>query len=105
MRVESVWLPLSSIHCPSGRFTAMPTRSASGSLAKAMSASISLAKSTAIFMAACSSGLGEGVVGKLPSGVACASTTCMLSKPSCFSMRGIRVMPVPCSGVYTIFRP
>ena len=99
-----VWLPSIRTHSPLLSLQAIPTRSASGSLAITMSASILLANLMASSKASAFSGLGLTTVGKLPSFTICSGTQCTFSNPHNFNDWGINIMPVPCIGVYTIFK-
>ena len=93
--IRQVWLPLISTHSPLSSLQAIPTRSASGSLAITKSASISLARFTAIVNASAFSGFGETTVGKLPSLIICSGTVYTFSNPHIFNARGISFIPVP----------
>ena len=81
---------------PSG--TAMPSRSASGSVAITTSALTFAPSSRAILRAAASSGLGKATVGKSPSGSRCSGTV-TTDKPRSPMTRSKCRAPVPCRGV------
>ena len=76
-------------------FTAIPTRSASGSVARTNCAPISFAFSIARFNADGSSGFGDFTVGKFPSIIFCSSTEIILVKPNLFNAFGTRLTPLP----------
>ena len=76
-----------------------PTRSASGSLAITISASIFFANAIAIESASAFSGFGDTTVGKLPSFTICSGTQFTFSNPHSFREEGISTRPAPCSGV------
>ena len=89
---------------PVPSFTAIPTRSVSGSQPITKSAPVASAWATAMARAALSSGLGLATVGKLPSGVLCASTSCTLVKPAFTKAGGTLTIEVPCNAVKTMFK-
>ena len=97
--IAPVSLPLNNLKPPSFFLTAMPTRSASGSVASTISAFVFSASSIASLSAAFSSGLGYGHVGKFPSGYACSGTTVRSFTPILFSISVTGLYPVPLSGV------
>ena len=94
-----VWLPFTNTHSPLLSLQAIPTRSASGSEAITMSASIFLAKAMAMESASAFSGFGDTTVGKLPSFTICSGTVLTFSNPHNCNDRGINIMPVPWMGV------
>ena len=89
---------------PSRSFTAIPTRSLSGSVPITISAWVLFAKSIAIFNASGSSGFGDFTVGKSPLGASCSFTVSTFRYPARFSTSGINFVAVPCKLVNTIFR-
>ena len=97
------WLPLRSSSSLFSFLTAIPRRSASGSVPITISAPIALAFSIAICRASGSSGFGDLTVGKSPSGLACSSIieTCLY--PAFSRTCGMAVTEVPCKGVNTTF--
>ena len=90
-----VWLPSTSTHSPSLFLQAIPTRSASGSEAMTMSASIFLAKLRASVSASPFSGFGDTTVGKFPSFTICSVTVFTFSNPQLLRADGTRTRPAP----------
>ena len=96
-------LPVNDIYSPvleSLEYT--PSLSASGSVAKIISASFSLASLSASVNALGSSGLGYSSVVKSGSGFSCSGTTYTCLNPSSFNILLTGTLPVPWNGVYTI---
>ncbi len=83
----------------SGVLTAIPSLSASGSVAITRSALFFSAVSIAIFNASGSSGFGDFTVGKLPSVISCSGTLMMFRNPNSLRAEGISLPPVPWIGV------
>ena len=85
--------------------TAMPTRSASGSVASIRSAPVCSARARPRASASRISGLGYGQVGKLPSGCSCSGTTVTSVMPMSASTWRTGTLPEPFRGEYTSFSP
>ena len=97
--------PLNNIYFPVFEsLTCKPILSASGSLARTMSASTFSASSNASLNAFGSSGFGYSSVGKSPFGSFCSSTTYMFLNPISFNILFANLFPVPFNGVYTILK-
>ena len=103
-RMQPIWFPVSVSHSSDRVFTAMPRRSASGSVARQTRAPFSSASAIARRNAFGSSGFGAVTVGKCPSGAVCSGTVITLVSPTRESSSRTGTAPVPCNGVYTIGR-
>jgi hypothetical protein len=89
------WFPVTSTYPPFPSGTAQPSLSQSGSVANTKSAFFFDAYLIALSSASCSSGFGETVVGKFPSGSLCAGSVKSRAFPAEASAFGTSVMPVP----------
>ena len=96
-------LPVNDLYSPlltSLEYT--PSLSASGSVARIISASTSFASFNAYVNALGSSGLGYSSVVKFGSGFSCSGTTYTFLNPSSLKILLTGTLPVPLNGVYTI---
>ena len=92
-------LPLTSSQEPSGHFMAIPTRSASGSVASIRSAPVSLASFSPCSRAAKISGFGQLHVVKQPFGYSCSGTIVTSVIPISFRIWVTGTSPEPFSGL------
>ena len=98
-RSAPIWFPVSVCQQPSERFTAIPRRSASGSVARMTVAPVFSASFSPSRNAFGSSGFGAFSVGKSPLGSACSGTRSTRVIPTRLSSCFTGTAPVPLRGV------